>query len=110
MLLKQFARLPETLPSFPPTPSTSSRPATSSRVSSTTCELNLTPRTFPCINVRLQAVSSLLLFFLPSSPPMFGRLYINTTSESTSNLRSGAFLAGIGICFTLFIKAGNAFF
>ena len=35
-------------------------------------------------------------------------LYIGVTSEMLSNLRSVAFLVGVGINWTLFIKAGIA--
>ena len=34
------------------------------------------------------------------------RLYIFVTDEATATLRSGSYLTGIGIIFTLFIKAG----
>ncbi|GAA6062941.1 hypothetical protein JCM10212_005954 [Sporobolomyces blumeae] len=40
---------------------------------------------------------------------LFATLYIKTTSEKWSNLRSLVYVAGIGSIFTTFIKAGNAF-
>ncbi|GAC95480.1 hypothetical protein PHSY_003056 [Pseudozyma hubeiensis SY62] len=36
----------------------------------------------------------------------YNGFYIYVTSETVSALRSGAYLSGIGIIFTLFIKAG----
>ena len=34
-------------------------------------------------------------------------IYINNTSEGMARARTGAFLSGVGIIFTLFISAGN---
>ncbi|GAB7354896.1 hypothetical protein MBLNU459_g5531t3 [Dothideomycetes sp. NU459] len=35
-------------------------------------------------------------------------IYVNNESEGMANVRSCAFLSGIGLIFTLFIKSGNA--
>ncbi|SPC65480.1 uncharacterized protein UHOD_00637 [Ustilago sp. UG-2017b] len=40
------------------------------------------------------------------SRAIFNLLYVFVTDETTAALRSGSFVAGIGIIFTLFIKAG----
>ncbi|KAM3417022.1 hypothetical protein BST61_g8605 [Cercospora zeina] len=37
----------------------------------------------------------------------YNLIYINNTTNAMANARSVAFLSGIGIIFTLFIKAGN---
>ncbi|TID13833.1 hypothetical protein E2P81_ATG01763 [Venturia nashicola] len=39
---------------------------------------------------------------------VYNLLYVNNTSDTTANARTGAFLSGIGLIFTLFIKSGNA--
>ncbi|CDS02263.1 uncharacterized protein SPSC_02649 [Sporisorium scitamineum] len=41
-----------------------------------------------------------------ASRALFNLLYIYVTDQATATLRSGSYLTGIGIIFTLFIKAG----
>ncbi|CZR64805.1 uncharacterized protein PAC_14704 [Phialocephala subalpina] len=38
---------------------------------------------------------------------LYNFIYINNTSLAMANLRSVVFVTGVGICFTLFVKAGN---
>ncbi|KAG4428206.1 hypothetical protein IFR05_016313 [Cadophora sp. M221] len=38
---------------------------------------------------------------------LYNYIYINNTSESAANLRSGVFVTGVGLICTLFIKSGN---
>jgi uncharacterized MAPEG superfamily protein len=39
---------------------------------------------------------------------VYNYIYINNTSIAMANSRTGTFLVGIGLIFTLFIKSGNA--
>ncbi|TKA70224.1 hypothetical protein B0A49_06462 [Cryomyces minteri] len=39
---------------------------------------------------------------------VYNYVYVVNTSEAMANARTGVFLTGIGIVFTLFIKSGNA--
>ncbi|TKY90636.1 hypothetical protein EX895_000634 [Sporisorium graminicola] len=41
-----------------------------------------------------------------ASRALFNLLYVYVTDEATATLRTGSYLTGIGIIFTLFIKAG----
>lgn len=41
---------------------------------------------------------------------LYTLLYINISDNKASNLRTGAFLAGIGMCFTLLIKSANVLY
>lgn len=38
---------------------------------------------------------------------LYNVIYINNSTETAANARTGVFLAGVGIIFTLFIKSGN---
>lgn len=39
---------------------------------------------------------------------VYNFIYINNEEESLATARTGVFLTGIGMVFTLFVKAGNA--
>jgi len=43
-----------------------------------------------------------------ASRMIYTYIYINNTSDAMANARTGIFLTGIGLIFTLFIKSGNA--
>ena len=43
-----------------------------------------------------------------ASRAVYNIIYINNSTQGAANTRSVAYLAGIGMIFTMFIKAGNA--
>jgi len=42
-----------------------------------------------------------------ASRALYNFIYITNTSGAVANLRSVVFVSGVGLCWTLFIKAGN---
>jgi len=42
------------------------------------------------------------------SRAVYNLIYITNTSQAMANARSVVFVTGVGLCWTLFIKSGNA--
>ena len=57
--------------------------------------------------VPVDFINKMTIFYV-ASRVLYNVLYIRTTTESVSNLRSVTFVAGVLANFTLLIKAGNS--